>query len=335
MTDKIDEKARAVVDAFDEFRNTDPAKVVAAVNELRDVLAAKQTSPSTSSAPSAEVGLPNENRLHPLRGEFEKLMDGRFGGDYCLSSRYDGGGDSFRYLYPDVARAWEIFKAGSTSKPAWSPSLAAPPSSAAKPECAMCSGRGIIGGWSGGVEGGYDHQDCPECAAGDGGEAVNDGSVGFTRKQWVHHAARVYRACGDTEAEAESLAEALADEQDWHGELDEPFEMALADIESRPTPSAASAPDWCDANDATTAEALRKLLRREPTLAEVTAIQKAVCSAASARVPVSWVIVSDNGIDVLSLACQSARPGSDARWQSLYFDGGITAPPASQETKHG
>lgn len=65
-------------------------------------------------------------------------------------------------------------------------------------------------------------------------------AIGFTREQWVHHATRVYLACGDTEAEASTYTEAIADEQDWHGELDEPFEMALADIEGRPARRAAS-----------------------------------------------------------------------------------------------
>jgi hypothetical protein len=61
---------------------------------------------------------PEENLLHPLRNAFEKLMNGRFGGDYCLSSFCQGDGKKFRYLYPTAARAWEIFKAGADAKPA-------------------------------------------------------------------------------------------------------------------------------------------------------------------------------------------------------------------------
>lgn len=32
-----------------------------------------------------------------------------------------------------------------------------------KSVCQMCAGHGLIGGWSGGVEGGYESEDCPAC----------------------------------------------------------------------------------------------------------------------------------------------------------------------------
>jgi len=31
------------------------------------------------------------------------------------------------------------------------------------PKCLTCNDHGLIGGWSGGVDGGYDSQDCPDC----------------------------------------------------------------------------------------------------------------------------------------------------------------------------
>lgn len=38
--------------------------------------------------------------------------------------------------------------------------------------CLTCNGNGLIGGWTGGVEGGYDSEPCPDCATAEPGQAA-------------------------------------------------------------------------------------------------------------------------------------------------------------------
>lgn len=66
---------------------------------------------------------------------------------------------------------------------------------------------------------------------------------GISRDDWRAAAARVFIAAGDTEKEARELAAYLCDQQDWlGGEVHDPYEAALDDLDMRRTGTARATP---------------------------------------------------------------------------------------------